>query len=100
MEASDLLSIVIPTLNEGAGIGSLVDRLSGGADREVIVADGGSVDGTAGIAGDRGAAVILSPPGRARQMNSGAGRHGGTLSSSFTPTRSRPMDTTMTSDWP
>jgi len=72
MADPDRLSIVIPTLNEGAGIGALVDRLSGRPAVEVIVADGGSVDGTAEIAGARGAAVVSSRPGRALQMNNGA----------------------------
>jgi hypothetical protein len=66
------LSIVIPTLNEESGIGPLLDDLARGPAVEIIVADGGSVDGTAAVAGDRGATVVESRPGRARQMNAGA----------------------------
>ena len=39
----------------------------------MIVADGGSTDGTRAIAVAEGATVIDSPRGRARQMNAGAG---------------------------
>jgi rSAM/selenodomain-associated transferase 2 len=66
------LSVVIPTLNEGPGIGPLLDDLARGSKVEIIVADGGSVDGTAEIAGSRGANLVSSPPGRALQMNNGA----------------------------
>lgn len=46
---------------------------SGGALLEIIVADGGSTDGTRGIAARAGAKVILSPRAqRAAQMNLGA----------------------------
>jgi rSAM/selenodomain-associated transferase 2 len=71
------LTIVIPTLNEESGIGPLLDDLAHGPAVEIIVADGGSVDGTAGIARDRGATVVESGPGRARQMNAGARAAGG-----------------------
>ena len=60
------LSIVIPALDEGASIGDLVRRLIGEALRlgvpfEVIVVDGGSVDGTPRWATDAGASVVRQP---------------------------------------
>ncbi|TGQ65574.1 MAG: glycosyltransferase family 2 protein [Mesorhizobium sp.] len=48
--------IIIPCLNEAAHIGALLDQLSPAAarlDACIVVADGGSIDGTLGIVGDR-----------------------------------------------
>lgn len=68
------LSIVIPALNEAAGIAPALERLAplcrGGA--EVIVADGGSTDATASLAAPHCDRVIVAPRGRAAQMNTGA----------------------------
>ena len=47
------ISIIIPTLNEAQGLPSLLaqlKKLSEGTPTEIIVADGGSTDGTAGTA--------------------------------------------------
>ncbi len=69
------LSIVIPTLNEAQNIGKLLDRLHENSDSdevEIIVADGGSSDGTPQIASSKGAKVVSSERGRAVQMNAGA----------------------------
>jgi rSAM/selenodomain-associated transferase 2/rSAM/selenodomain-associated transferase 1 len=64
------LSVIVPTLNEAARIGSLVDALRvPGA--EVIVADGGSDDATREIAAAHGARVTIAPRGRGPQMNAG-----------------------------
>ncbi|MCP4575159.1 MAG: DUF2064 domain-containing protein [Deltaproteobacteria bacterium] len=65
------LTVVIPSLNEENHIRravlSATDR-----DVEVIVADGGSTDGTIRLAESLGARVIHSPLGRALQQNCGA----------------------------
>ena len=66
------VSVIIPTLDEHAAIGIVIDRARGGGASEVIVVDGGSVDGTAHAAEKHGARVIESPPGRGLQMNAGA----------------------------
>ena len=71
-EALPLISVVIPALNETSRIGDLVERVRGEAGVEVLVADGGSADGTAAAAAARGARVIRSGRGRATQMNAGA----------------------------
>jgi rSAM/selenodomain-associated transferase 2 len=67
------VAVVIPTLNEAELLPGLLDDL----DRldlplEVIVADGGSTDGTASLARARGARIVASAPGRGRQLNAGA----------------------------
>jgi glycosyltransferase involved in cell wall biosynthesis len=62
------LSVVIPTLNEEAQIRDLVLGLSWA--NEVIVADGGSTDGTVSLATDAGARVLQSTgPTIAAQRN-------------------------------
>ena len=66
------ISVIIPTLDEAGRIDGVLDKVLCQPEVEVIVADGGSRDGTAGIAKGRGARVVVSPPGRARQMNAGA----------------------------
>jgi rSAM/selenodomain-associated transferase 2 len=68
------LSIVVPVLNEAAGIADTLRALAPLRARgaEVIVVDGGSRDGTAAIAAPLADRVIDGPRGRARQMNAGA----------------------------
>jgi len=68
------LSIVIPTLNEAAVIGATLAALAPLRARghEVLVADGGSEDGTRDIAARLADRVIEAARGRARQMNAGA----------------------------
>ena len=69
---AESISIVIPAYDEEELIGPLLSRLREiFPEAELIVADGGSVDETAGIA-RRFAAVVRSPKGRAVQMNAGA----------------------------
>jgi hypothetical protein len=66
------LSIIIPTLNEGAAIGRTLETIVQTGEREIIVADGGSADGTCTRARFFGARVVRTSPGRGRQMNRGA----------------------------
>ncbi|MDZ4829786.1 MAG: TIGR04283 family arsenosugar biosynthesis glycosyltransferase, partial [Phycisphaerae bacterium] len=65
------LSVIVPTLNEQSRIGGLVDAVRQ-LGVEVIVADGGSDDGTRSIAAAHGARVIIAPRGRGPQLNAGA----------------------------
>jgi rSAM/selenodomain-associated transferase 2/rSAM/selenodomain-associated transferase 1 len=68
------VSIVVPVLNEAAVITAALERLRRDFPGcEIVVADGGSSDGTAGLAASL-APVVRSDPGRAAQMNAGA-RH-------------------------
>jgi len=76
------LSIVVPVLDEAAGIVTGLDALAALRTRghEVIVVDGGSLDQTVARCSGRADQVIEAPRGRARQMNAGAARaHGSVL---------------------
>ncbi len=75
----DVISVIIPTLNEAANIASTIRSARSGERVEVIVADGGSTDATAAIVRDLGIRLVESPPGRALQMNAGARRAGGSI---------------------
>lgn len=66
------LSVVIPALNEAGAVADAV-RSAAAEGAEVIVVDGGSVDGTPERAAAAGASVLHSSPGRARQLGLGAG---------------------------
>lgn len=68
------LAVVIPTLNEAAALPALLDdlRRQRGLTLEVIVADGGSEDGTRELAAQNGATLVRAPRGRGAQMNAGA----------------------------
>jgi rSAM/selenodomain-associated transferase 2 len=70
------LSIVMPALNEAAGIAATLQALQALRVRgvELVLADGGSTDGTAEHAAAWADAVVASPRGRALQMNVGASR--------------------------
>jgi rSAM/selenodomain-associated transferase 2 len=68
------LTIVVPCLNEAAGIAGALARLAPLRARgaEVIVVDGGSDDDSAERAAPFADRVIGAPRGRATQMNAGA----------------------------
>ena len=74
MNLPSRLSIIIPCLNEAAGIAATLAQLQPlrGRGAEVIVADGGSDDGSAGLAAPLADRVVAAPRGRASQMNAGA----------------------------
>jgi uncharacterized protein len=67
-----LLSVIIPTLNEAAGIGKVLDRVREETAAELIVVDGGSMDRTREIAAQAGALVMEVAGGRSHQQNAGA----------------------------
>ena len=71
------ISVIIPALNEEAGIGYTLraikdEELLPGVEVEVIVADGGSEDRTCDVAARFAHKVVRSDRGRAVQMNAGA----------------------------
>ena len=69
------ISLVVPTLDEAGTIARSLGPLQSlrGSALEVIVADGGSRDGTRRIARPLCDRIVGAPRGRARQMNAGAG---------------------------
>lgn len=75
-----MISVIIPTLNETAHLGATLanvrSRLPGA---EIIVADGGSDDGTDQIADEAGARLIIAPRGRGPQCIAGTARATGDL---------------------
>tara|TARA_R110002072_G_scaffold274791_2_gene435741 strand:- start:8623 stop:9312 length:690 start_codon:yes stop_codon:yes gene_type:complete len=70
------ISIIIPVLNEEQTIASLLQYLNQNSTSEniaeILVVDGGSVDGTLDIIKSTQALLITSAKGRAKQMNAGS----------------------------
>jgi glycosyltransferase involved in cell wall biosynthesis len=64
--------VVIPVLNEAEAIGAVIDRIPDDLVDEIIIADGGSNDGTVEIAGQRGARVLNAGKGYGRACLAGA----------------------------
>ena len=66
-------SVVIPALDEAANISVLLERLSETPGiYEVVVADGGSADGTPNILRSSMSRLVLGEPGRSIQFRAGA----------------------------
>src|SRR6185312_13769749 len=63
------LSVVIPTLNAAGTLGATLASL--GSPSDVVVADGGSVDGTVAMAETFGARIVNARRGRGSQLASG-----------------------------
>jgi rSAM/selenodomain-associated transferase 2 len=68
------LSVIVPVLNEAAGIEATLRALQPMRARgaEIVVVDGGSTDATRLAAAPLADRVLQSPRGRAAQMNAGA----------------------------
>ena len=67
------VSVVIPTLDEADRLGPLIEALRHEPElAEIIVADGGSTDGTPALAEALGAPVIVTQRGRGQQLRAGA----------------------------
>ena len=73
------LSIIIPTLNEERHLAATLQRARQPGVHEIIVVDGGSIDGTRAIAADFADRVLCAPQGRAAQMNAGAAHASGDI---------------------
>ena len=65
------LSVIVPTRNEGRGLGRCLESLGGTGVAEVVVADGGSIDGSASLAAGFGAKVVAAGGGRGGQIAAG-----------------------------
>jgi len=72
------ISAIVPVLDEEAALPRTLERLTS-LGFEVIVVDGGSRDASVETARRFGVRVLVSLPGRARQMNRGAARAGGEI---------------------
>lgn len=79
MRKSPIVSIIIPVLNEAGCIGKTLAGLPQSEQIEIIVADGGSTDGTVDIVQVAGVKIIHAPRGRACQMNAGASASSGDI---------------------
>ncbi len=66
------VSLIIPTLNEAAAIGSVIQEIPPAFAGDIIIADGGSTDGTKDIARAAGARVIDAGRGYGRACALGA----------------------------
>lgn len=69
-----MISIIIPTYNEATVIEKTLIQLNAvtcTAEKEIIIADGGSMDNTVEIAG-KYASVVLCKKGKSNQLNAGA----------------------------
>lgn len=74
VSASKSVSVILPVLNEAAGLPAMLAALAplraGGA--ELIFVDGGSTDTSRSLIEAAGLTCLSSPRGRANQMNAGA----------------------------
>lgn len=77
--ASAQISVIIPTLNEVQLLERAIVSAGTGKNVELIVSDGGSVDGTIELADSLGAKVIRSKKGRAAQMNNASAVANGSI---------------------
>lgn len=71
--SGDKIAVVVPTLNEAARVSAALQSARQSFPGSLlIVADGGSTDGTTRIAAEEGAHVIGAPRGRGSQCRAGA----------------------------
>jgi len=68
-----VITVIIPTLDEEEALPAAIRSCREAGPCEVIVADGGSRDGTLDAARELADRWIVAPRGRAPQMNAGAG---------------------------
>lgn len=71
------LSVIVPALNEEPALPATLRAARQRGVGEIIVVDGGSVDGTVAVADELADLVVRSERGRAVQMNAGVARASG-----------------------
>ena len=74
-----IISVIIPALNEEKGVREAIASATSAVGVQVIVADGGSTDGTVRIARACGVSVVTGQAGRALQMNAAAATARGSI---------------------
>lgn len=78
-----LISIIIPVFNEQKSVVDILTYLKANSTatniKEILIVDGGSTDNTPAIAMQKGAVVLHSPKGRAKQLNYAAQRATGDI---------------------
>lgn len=82
MSRSPDISVIIPVLNEAAGINDALTRLRAADDgslREIILSDGDPAGGTLAAVRDPSVIPVAGPPGRGSQLNRGASRATGAV---------------------
>jgi rSAM/selenodomain-associated transferase 2 len=67
-----VISVIVPALDEAAGLAGTLMRAREPGVAEIIVVDGGSTDGTPDVARPLADVLLAAPRGRAVQMNAGA----------------------------
>ena len=68
-----MISVIIPTLDEAANLPQLLSTLTAEIDdKEIILVDGGSRDGTVALARAHGVTVVKTEPCRGAQLRLGA----------------------------
>jgi len=77
--ASNLISVIIPTLNEAGAIETTIAKLKKHRQTEIIIVDGGSQDRTVKIARSMGLSVLTTAACKAAQMNTGAAAASGDI---------------------
>jgi rSAM/selenodomain-associated transferase 2 len=78
-KSRERISVIVPTLDEEGSLERCLSSARSDAEVELIVADGGSSDGTVSMARRLGAHVVEGAQGRAGQLNAGAGKARGTI---------------------
>jgi len=72
LKADLSIGVIVPVLNERAGLPALIKRIAAMPADEVVIVDGGSTDGSCLILDASALRWITAPSGRAAQMNAGA----------------------------
>ncbi|MCI0620178.1 MAG: TIGR04283 family arsenosugar biosynthesis glycosyltransferase [Acidobacteria bacterium] len=79
VHSPESISVIIPALNEVLVLAKTLESLRSSRFLEAILVDGGSSDDTRKVASQHDVSVLLSSPGRARQMNLGSAAASGSI---------------------